>query len=409
MKENWRPVALLMFGVGWGANQFASLLGLYTDQLHLGNGSAQAMFGVYALGLVPGLALGGPASDRYGRRRVALPSAAASALVTVVLMTGATAPYLLYTGRFLAGIVTGAVLASGTAWVKQISPASGPRLTALAVSAGFGAGPLTSALIAQWAPAPLVSPYVPHLLIMLVAVPFALRVPEPAAPAPPATTMDGSPPSSPAPMGPATDVRSRPAPPPVRLAGIRHPAFRRKVLPTAIWTFTAPVTAFTILPAEAPVTHWPIAYTGALTALTLAAGMAAQPIARRLEAHHPRLVALAGLGSVTIGLLFGALTALTHQPALNPLAAILLGAGYGFILTYSLTEVARIARPNELAALTAVAYAFIYIGMFTPLVLTELHHLAPLPALLTAAAALTALSTLPALRDRNPNTHSAAQ
>ncbi|MFC6932159.1 MFS transporter [Actinomadura yumaensis] len=130
------------------------LLGLYTDQLHLGNGSAQAMFGVYALGLVPGLALGGPASDRYGRRRVALPSAAASALVTVVLMTGATAPYLLYTGRFLAGIVTGAVLASGTAWVKQISPASGPRLTALAVSAGFGAGPLTSALIAQWAPAP---------------------------------------------------------------------------------------------------------------------------------------------------------------------------------------------------------------------------------------------------------------
>src|SRR5689334_13624087 len=172
-QTRWFPIASIMFGVGWGANQFASLIGLYTERLHLGGGAAQAMFGVYALGLVPGLVLGGPASDRYGRRRIALPFACLSALVTLVLMAGVAAPPLLYAGRLLAGVVTGAVLAAGTAWVKELTPVSGTRLTALAVSAGFGAGPLVSALVAQWAPHPLVTAYLPHLLIMLLTVPPA--------------------------------------------------------------------------------------------------------------------------------------------------------------------------------------------------------------------------------------------
>ncbi|MDL4774031.1 MFS transporter [Actinomadura xylanilytica] len=410
----WRPVALLMFGVGWGANQFASLLAFYTERLDLGGGSAQAMFGIYAVALVPGLALGGPASDRYGRRRLALPFASVSVLVTLVLMAGATAPWLLYTGRFLAGIVTGAVLASGTAWVKELSPASGTRLTALAVSAGFGAGPLTSALIAQWAPNPLVTAYLPHLLIMLVGVPLAFRVPEtrPRAIRPETAVVPGGGPSAPPAGAPVPDgggartaagtmtAPSGPAPVlsvpdrPRRGTGVRDPAFRRRIAPVAVWAFAAPVTAFTVLPVEAPVGHLRIAYTGLMTAITLGAGMAAQPVARRLDARRTRLVAQAGLGSVTAGMLVAALTVALGQPLLNTVAAILLGAGYGFILTYSLGEVARIARPGELAGLTAVAYALIYVGMFTPLVLTALNHLVPMVALLLCLAALCGLSAL---------------
>jgi hypothetical protein len=376
----WLPVASIMFGVGWGANQFASLLGLYTDRLHLGDGGAQAMFGVYALGLVPGLVLGGPASDRYGRRRIALPFACLSALVTLVLMAGVAAPPLLYAGRLLAGVVTGAVLAAGTAWVKELTPVSGTRMTALAVSAGFGAGPLVSALVAQWAPHPLVTAYLPHLLIMLLTVPPAFRVPETHVP----RAHAGS--SAEGPDGrPATSGRGR-----FGLSGVRNPAFRRTIAPVAIWTFTAPVSAFALLPAVVPVHHLPIAYAGAITALTLASGMAAQPVARRLEARHPRLVARAGLGAIIGGLLLAALTIATGLPEINAVAAVALGAGYGFVLTYGLGEVARIASPGELAGLTAVAYALVYVGMFAPLLLTVLAKAVPLGAALTAMAALAA-------------------
>ncbi|MBO2451532.1 MFS transporter [Actinomadura barringtoniae] len=368
---DWRPVALIMFGVGWGANQFGSLLGLYTHRLHLGEGSVQAMFGIYALGLVPGLALGGPASDRYGRRRLALPFAACSALVTMVLMAGAAEPALLYAGRFLAGIVTGAVLAAGTAWVKELSPAAGTRLTALAVSAGFGAGPLTAALVAQWSPDPLVTAYLPHLVIMAIAVPLAFRVIE----------------TRPAAANAGGGRRG------FRLAGVRRPGFRRWVLPVATWVFAAPVCAFTLLPAQVPVHHLPTAYAGLMTALTLAAGMAAQPVARRLETRHPRLLARVGMAGTGAGLLLAALMVQLGQPVLNAAVAILLGASYGLLLTYSLGEVARMAEPGELAGLTAMAYALVYAGMFAPVIMTELGRLVSIPILLTAAAGL-ALASL---------------
>ncbi|MBE1532948.1 MFS transporter [Actinomadura algeriensis] len=366
----WLPVAVIMFGVGWGANQFASLLGLYTERLHLGGGAAQAMFGVYALGLVPGLALGGPASDRFGRRRVALPSACASAPVTLVLMAGSAVPELLYAGRLLAGVVTGAVLAAGTAWVKELAPGPGVRATALAVSAGFGAGPLAAALVAQWAPYPLVTAYLPHLAIMAVTVPAAMRVPD---------------------VRPVRRARGGGG---LRLGGLRRPAFRGAIAPVAIWTFAAPTSAFALLPTIVPVQHAPIVHSGLITALTLGSGMAAQPVARRLEARHPRLVARAGLAAVTAGMLAAALTVVLREPALNAAAAVPLGLGYGFVLTYSLGETARIAAPDELAGLTAVAYAVIYAGMFTPLLLTVLAEVVPMALLLTVLSGLAALCLL---------------
>jgi len=41
-----------LFGVGWGANQFAPLLLVYHHDLGLGDGTLTGMFGVYALGLI---------------------------------------------------------------------------------------------------------------------------------------------------------------------------------------------------------------------------------------------------------------------------------------------------------------------------------------------------------------------
>ena len=61
-------IALLLFAAGWGANQFVALLPLYRRELGLSGEQATMVFGVYALTVVPSLVVGGPFSDRYGRR-----------------------------------------------------------------------------------------------------------------------------------------------------------------------------------------------------------------------------------------------------------------------------------------------------------------------------------------------------
>jgi MFS family permease len=74
----WVPVAAVLFGTGWGSNQFTPLLLVYRHTLGVGTGTLEAMFGFYALGLIPGLLLAGPLSDARGRRKVVLAAAALS-------------------------------------------------------------------------------------------------------------------------------------------------------------------------------------------------------------------------------------------------------------------------------------------------------------------------------------------
>ncbi|HEY0193167.1 MAG TPA: MFS transporter, partial [Kofleriaceae bacterium] len=71
----WKRVGLLLFATGWGGNHIAPLLLMYRQRLGLDPAAPQLLLGAYALGLVPGLLLAGPLSDRRGRRAVVLPSA----------------------------------------------------------------------------------------------------------------------------------------------------------------------------------------------------------------------------------------------------------------------------------------------------------------------------------------------
>ncbi len=49
----WVPVAATLFAIGWGANQFVSLLVAYRERSGLSVATVDALVGVYALGLVP--------------------------------------------------------------------------------------------------------------------------------------------------------------------------------------------------------------------------------------------------------------------------------------------------------------------------------------------------------------------
>src|SRR5438477_611519 len=70
----WLRIAFAMFAVGWGANQFSPMLIVYRHELRLTAGEVAGLFLVYALTLIPGLLIGGPGSDRFGRRPVAWPA-----------------------------------------------------------------------------------------------------------------------------------------------------------------------------------------------------------------------------------------------------------------------------------------------------------------------------------------------
>ncbi|MGH8920966.1 MAG: MFS transporter [Actinomycetes bacterium] len=380
----WIGAAAALLVVGWGANQFSPMLLVYRAQDHFGLTTVDALFGVYAVGLIPALLVGGPLSDRHGRRMV-IPVVGLSAVASVVVMVGASSGLpALYTGRFLAGVASGLAFAPGTAWVKELTvgaggaPESGARRAAVWLSAGFGLGPLVAGLLAQWAPGPEVLPYAAHLVIVAAVAPLVWATPETV------TGFRG--------VGP-------PRRPGLRRSGALDRRFVRVAALMAPWVFAAPSVSFAVLPAQVArrTGHDAVAFAAVIAGLTLAVGVLVQPYARRLEARSAASGTQVGLVAVVVGLLLGAGASASSQPVLVGAAAVCLGAGYGSCLVSGLLEVQRIAPPSALGGLTAVYSALTYLGFSAPIVLAAASGLATDPQMLLAAAGLCAL-TLAAVR-----------
>ncbi len=383
----------MMTASGWSANQFSALLGAYRDGLGLTTATTTALFAVYVLGLIPGLLLGGPLADRRGRRPVVFAALATAAVATCLLMAGPAAAWLLWPGRFLTGLGAGALLTAGSVWIKELSsapydPATAPgtaaRRSGLFLSAGFASGGLAAALIAQWAPHPMVTAYVPHLVLSAVAALAAARAPE--------TGRVGAVPHASASAASAADAARSAA------LGTSGAPFRRLVAPVAPWVFAAPTIAFVTLPGLVGdrLDGWQTVYAGVATAVTPGAGLLVAPLARRLAARHRLATAAAGLAAVALGLLVAAGAVAAGQPVVALIAAAVLGGGYGLCVAYGLTEVATLAPPHRLARLTARFWTLAYLGFFAPYVITLVSTAVPPPVVLTAAAGL-ALLTLAAV------------
>jgi MFS family permease len=397
LSRAWLRVAGALFAIGYGANQFSPLMVLYREQGHYSQVTVAAFFGVYAAGLVPGLLVGGPASDRWGRRRLAVPALAVSVPASGVLALGGV-PVIsepaLYAGRFLFGVVTGIAMAVGTTWVKELSqppldPAAdagaGARRAALALSAGFGIGPLVAGALGQWAPMPMELPYVVHIALTLAVLAAVARVPETSAAL---LSLRGLRLAALTPQkcvgGSVTSLRVHV---PVR--------FRRVVAPMAPWVFGAPALSFAVQPAALGqrIEGFGLIYATLLTGLTLGAGVAVQSWARRLDRRSPVLTARLGLAALTLGIMLAAGAAAAGAPVLAVPASVVLGAAYGLCLVAGLLEVQRMADPEHLGGLTAVYYAMTYVGFLIPVALAALTWLAGYPVLLLVLAGL-ALTSL---------------
>jgi hypothetical protein len=367
-------------GTGWGSNQFTPMLLVYSHAMGLSTGTLEALFGAYAVGLIPGLLIAGPLSDAKGRRPVVIPAAALSLLASLTLVAGAHTVALLFVGRLLAGVGAGAVFGAGTAWLREASlpplgdagPATAARRAAVAMTLGFALGPLISGLVAQWAPQPRLTAYLPHIAIMVAVLAAASAAPE---------TVSATP-----------GRRLR-----LSVPGVRHPRFRRHVGPMAPWVFAAPAVAFALLPSVVGANHATdgVALTAAITALVALAGVLIQPVARRLEARAGGVNAgTVGLGVVCAGLVLSAGAAQAGQIWMLVPCGLVLGAAYGLILVAGLLEVQRLAQDGGLAGLTAAFYVLTYLGFAAPYLLALASHAVGYPLLLTVTAALAAVTAM---------------
>jgi len=347
----WRRVALLLFAVGWGANHFVSLLQVYRERLALDAAAPAMLFGMYALGLAPGLLLAGPVSDRYGRRAVVLPSALAAFGASVLLGAAGASFALLLAGRLLYGVGAGGVMSAGAAWLIELfgdSAGAGPRRATIALSAGFGLGPLATGLLAQYAPAPTRSPFVLHVAVLGAALLIARDVPDGGASA-----------SASAPKRPLIRIELEPK---------AWASFLRGVAPMAPFVFGFPAIAFAALPSMlgGALGPAPLVYTGALCALTLAAGVVAQPITRRFA---PMVAARVGLLTGTVGVLLGAVAVSARLPLGLLFVAPLLGTAYGVCMTSGIQSVQRLAQPEARGGVMGLFYLLTYFGFLAPYLL----------------------------------------
>ncbi|MEU6833561.1 MFS transporter [Nocardia beijingensis] len=387
--SRWRGVAAAMFAIAWGGNEFTPLLVMYKND-GLAATIVDLLLFYYVLGIVPALLIGGPLSDRYGRRALLRPAPLIAAAGSLLLAFGSASVPLMSAGRVLCGIALGLAMAVGGSWLKELAqPPHGPELpagtgarrSAMSLTAGFAVGACCAGVLAQWAPWPNTLAYLINVALCLLAAVWVRRVPETV----PRRRNPGS-------------LRDD-----LRIPAAGHLRFRAVALPAALWLFTSAAAAYAVLPAlMAPrVGAAPIAFSAMICVITLGCGFAVQSVARRIDRPGTARAAAVALSAVTLGMALAATASGLLTLWATVAAAVVLGAGYGIGLVAGLQEIERIARPDDLAGLTAVFYSASYLGFGTPALLSFLHDTFGLgyPAMFAAGALAAAGCLAPVLRN----------
>lgn len=364
-KLSWLWVAISVFGISWGGNQFSPMLVFYHQDNVLDSVFINSLMFIYALGMVPSLLIAGPLSDRYGRKPVMLFAPVFIVLGSILLASGQTFGPLLALGRFISGLAVGIAMSVGGSWVKELSQApfdpsakdtSGAKRQAMASTLGFALGGGGAAAMAQWLPLPGQLPYLIHILIILTTVGLLFAVPETRQSAHLRTK--------------GSFWRD------VRTPSVLHPRFLTVVATTAPWVFGCGGVAYAIMPTlTTHLTDYPLANAGLMSIVALGVGFITQQFAPYLVDRGSARGLIVAMIAVIIAM--SATTYINEHLTfgLSLVAVVLLGIGYGLTLFNGLNEVQRIAGPSDLAGLSGIFYIIAYIGFAFPAILEKLHEL----------------------------------
>ncbi|MEU3011794.1 MFS transporter [Nocardia asteroides] len=356
----WLGVSAAMVAIAWGGNEFTPLLVMYKNH-GLPLTAVDLLLFYYVLGIVPALLIGGPLSDRFGRRPLMLPAPLIAAAGSLLLAAGAASVPMLAAGRMLCGVALGLAMAVGGSWLKELSQPPyaaaaagvGARRSAMSLTAGFALGAGVAGVLAQWGPLPDSTAYLVNAALCVATSVWLARSPE-------TVPRDRVP-------GRLRDDLKIPA------AG--HRRFLRVAVPIALWLFTANATAYAVLPTLMlpRVQQAPIAFSALVTMVTLGCGFTIQSVARKIDRPGTARAGVVALVLLTIGMVLAAWTAATLSIWVTLLTAVVLGSGYGIGLVAGLQQIERIAGPGDLAGLNAVFYSVSYLGFGVPALLSSLH------------------------------------
>jgi MFS family permease len=340
-------VLAVLLATGWAANHFAGLIPAISDRQHLGRATLDAVFAIYAVGLLPGLIIGGRASDVLGRQPVAWAGSITSLAGTVAMLVSQH-PGVLLGGRLVVGTGVGLVISSCTAWASDMKGPAGAAVAGAVLTAGFAVGPFASGVMASvrqsgmWESFGIAAALV--VLATIVAVVAAQRV---------------------AVTSPPAERGQEP------LGSVRQDIARALswALPLAPWVFSSATLAFVTIPTRV--------HTG--LAAPIAAGTAAL-IANgvsglvQLIARARRWGPHTGTFGAVLAALGYAVTAMA--PATIPLGVgvsllVVLGCASGLLLREGLIDLEATAPQRLRGALTGTFYTVSYLGFGLPMLLSS--------------------------------------
>ncbi|MFF7157469.1 MFS transporter [Streptomyces sp. NPDC008139] len=159
---------------------------LYADRDHFSSLMVTIVFAAYAVGVVASLSLASHLSDVHGRRVHLLAAVCLSSVSAVVFIFW---PGLagLFVARVLTGVAVGLTVSTATAYLSELHTGHRPgtetiRRPQLAAAGanfgGLGLGGLCAGLLAQYAPHPLVLPYLVLLAALVIGAIALIASPE---------------------------------------------------------------------------------------------------------------------------------------------------------------------------------------------------------------------------------------
>lgn len=363
-------VLALLLATGWVANHFVALMPVISDREHLSTATLDGIFGIYALGLLPGLLIGGRASDALGRRPMALAGAAATVAGTVAMLLSQHTGALLV-GRLVVGVGVGLAISSGTAWASDLRGPAGAATAGAVLTAGFAIGPFAGGGFAWAGQSGIqVSFAVAAAIVVLASLAVAVAATPAAHVARPARPPDAGP------TGPAAQGASRAL---------------SWAMPLAPWVYASATLGFVTIPTRMHTALAAPIAAGTATLIVNGVSGVVQVLARTRRWGPQTGTAGAALAAV------GYVVAATTPPSLTPAVGIplllVLGCASGLCLREGLIDL-EAAEPQHLrGALTGVFYVVTYIGFALPLLLATAEP-GVSAAILSAMAALASVSAV---------------
>lgn len=359
MPIQWSPFGRVCFSmcVGTMGTALASpLYPLYQELWKLQSSDITAIYTIYMFGALVSLLFLGRLTNRFGY----LPVLRAG-LILVTLGLGlsmvAWSPAAFMLSRLTIGLASGMITTSSSVGLTQLNNRGDPRhaavVTTIALTLGFGLGPLVGGLIAQWTPMPLVSAYLPSLLMGALAIYalFQMRITQPMPQR--LSAQEGR--ASLAQWLPRLTLPPAANRPPFWLAAMGvFSAFGM----FSLYASLAPSFMQQLLPWHGP------AVSGLSIAMILFLSSAFQLIARRLPI---KVSAVAGMSALALCNLLLILTARTGSTALFIACVFTTAFGHGMANLAGISLIDRIATQDSRAGLLSSYLIIGYLGTILPI------------------------------------------